>query len=276
MATIVNSSNIEQPNARRVILNLLGVTDDGTLSVAEAINACALFGITDNSVRVTLARLSQSKLIETTDRGIYRLGEAWQNIASDVAGWRNAEERLVQWEGKWVLAAIGTLPRSDRKILRNRQRALSMLGMKELATGLFIRPDNLVGGVVAVRQRLISLGLEDDAIIFRADEFDEDRQNRAAKLWNGDALAASYKQNIARLEEWAKNEAVLPFDIAAQESFILGDNAIREIVFDPMLPAPLVDEEQRRHFFKTMVHFDELGRRIWLRFLNRPDGSAVS
>lgn len=270
MTIIVNSSNIEQPNARRVILNLLGVADDGTLSVTEAINACALFGITDNSVRVTLARLSQSRLIETKERGVYQLGEAWQKIASDVAGWRHAQERLVPWQGKWVMAAIGALPRSDRKVLRNRQRALSMLGMKELDSGLFIRPDNLVGGVEAVRQRLVSLGLEHDAGIFRADGFDEQREARAITLWDGAALAASYEAEVARLEAWAKKEASLPLDVAARESFVLGDNAIREIVFDPMLPAPLIDEEKRRHFFKTMVRFDELGRRIWLRFFNRP------
>ncbi|MBE0692467.1 MAG: PaaX family transcriptional regulator, partial [Aquamicrobium sp.] len=64
MPEIVNSSNIETPNARRVILNLLRVAEGGVLSAAEAIAACALFGISGNSVRVTLARLSQARLVE--------------------------------------------------------------------------------------------------------------------------------------------------------------------------------------------------------------------
>lgn len=266
MPEIVNSSNIETPNARRVILNLLRVAEGGVLSAAEAIAACALFGISGNSVRVTLARLSQARLVEAAGRGLYRLGPAGRAIAADIAGWRGVEERLVPWDG-CCGGLDGRPPRSDRKLLRARNRALSMLGMRELDNGLFVRPDNFVGGVDAVRQRLDGLGLERGAAVFRADGFDGARQKRAMRLWDTAALIESYRRETARLEAWAGRADGLPLDVAARDSFVLGGSGIRRIVFDPMLPAPLVAEAERRAFIDAVICFDDLGRRIWTRFL---------
>lgn len=269
MPEIVNSRNIELPNARRVVLNLLRASEAGRLGAAEAIAAGALFGISENSVRVTLARLSRARLVEAAERGVYRLGPAGRAIAADVAGWRGAEARLAPWQRRWVVAVTGGLPRSDRKLLRARLRALSMLGMRELENGLFIRPDNFAGGVDAVRWRLDGLGLERGAAVFGADGFDAGRQKRAMRLWDTGALAAAYRREAARLEAWAAKAGALPLDAAARESFVLGDGAIRRIVFDPMLPAPLVDEAERRAFVAAVIRFDALGQRIWTRFLGR-------
>ena len=56
---------------------------------------------------------------------------------------------------------------------------------------------------------------------------------------------------------------------------LLGGAAIRQIVFDPILPAPLVDPRERRAFVETMCRFDEVGRQIWRRLfgvgLGTPD-----
>ena len=270
MTEIVNSCNIPEPNARRVVLNLLRVAGGGALSAPEAIRAGALFGISDNSMRVTLARLSRADLVETPTRGVYRLGPAGRAVAADIAGWREAEARLRPWEGRWVAAATGGLPRSDRKVLRTRGRALSMLGMRELDNGLYIRPDNFAGGVAAVRDRLAGLGLERQAAVFGADSFDAKRHERAMSLWRTEALVNAYRQGVGRLDAWAARAVALPLDVAARESFLLGDDAIRRIVFDPMLPAPLVDEAERRAFIDAAKRFDDLGRRIWDAFLARP------
>jgi len=274
MPEIVNLCNIETPNARRVVLNLLGVAGGGALGAAEAIAACALFGISENSARVTLARLSRARLVEAAERGVYRLGPQGRAIAAAIAGWREAEARLVPWGGGWVAAATGGLPRSDRKVLRARSRALSMLGMRELDNGLFVRPDNFVGGVATVRERLAGLGLEPEAAVFRADGLDPARQARAMALWRAEGLADAYRQGARRLDAWAAGADALPLAAAARESFILGDDAIRRIVFDPMLPAPLADEAGRRGFIDAAIRFDALGRRIWSRFLGGIGGGA--
>jgi phenylacetic acid degradation operon negative regulatory protein len=266
----INSSNVhpgdEAPNARSLILRLLAVVEGGTLSVSEAVRACALFDISENSVRVTLARLTQAGRTESVDRGVYRLGPLARQLGADVAAWRTVEDRLTDWSGRWIAVATGGLPRSDRKVLRARERALSMLGMRELDNGLYLRPDNLRGGVEAVRARLTGLGLGAEAAVFRASGFDPEREGRALGLWQG-TPAESYGAEAARLTRWLEQAETLPLQQAARESYVLGDAAIRRIVFDPMLPAPLADEAARRAYVDTAKRFDDAGRRIWAEFL---------
>jgi len=272
----INSSNVqlgdEAPNARSLILRLLAVVEGGVLSVSEAVRACALFDISENSVRVTLARLTQAGRTESIDRGVYRLGPQARQLGADVAAWRTFEERLTDWSGHWIAAATGGLPRSDRKVLRARERALSMLGMRELDNGLYLRPDNLLGGVEAVRARLTGLGLGAEAAVFRASGFDPEREGRALGLWQEEAPGESYGAEAARLTRWLEQAGALPLQQAARESYVLGDAAIRRIVFDPMLPAPLADEAARRAYIDTAKRFDDAGRRIWSEFLAEARG----
>ncbi|GHG99563.1 PaaX family transcriptional regulator C-terminal domain-containing protein [Pseudodonghicola xiamenensis] len=266
-------SDNEPLNARPLILRLLTVVDGGILSVAEAVRACALFDISENNVRVTLARLTQSGRTESIDRGLYRLGPNGRQLGADVAAWRSAEDRLTDWSGRWIATATGGLPRSDRKALRARARALSMLGMRELDHGLYLRPDNLLGGVAAVRDRLIALGLGPEAAVFRASGFDPDREARALSLWHPDTSEESYRDGAARLTRWLYRQAEgLPLEQAARESYLLGDAAIRRIVFDPMLPAPLADEAARHAYIDTAKRFDDTGRAIWADFLAEARG----
>ncbi|RPH64103.1 MAG: hypothetical protein EHM83_08835, partial [Burkholderiales bacterium] len=117
------------------------------------------------------------------------------------------------------------------------------------------------------RERLQKLGLEPEAAVFVAQDFDAGRERRAASLWDGNALTRAYRDTRARLEAWLAGVDSLGLDAAARESFLLGNDAIRQLVFDPLLPAPLVDVDARRAFVDTVVRFDERGHAIWNRFL---------
>ena len=57
--------------------------------------------------------------------------------------------------------------------------------------------------------------------------------------------------------------------MAAREAFLLGNEAIHELVFDPLLPAPLVDVAARIAFIEAVVRFDAAGKIIWRRFLEQ-------
>ncbi|MCP3982744.1 MAG: hypothetical protein GY723_00050 [bacterium] len=48
-----------------------------------------------------------------------------------------------------------------------------------------------------------------------------------------------------------------------------GGRIIRQLVFDPLLPKPLVDPESRRALVQAMRHYDQCGRRIWAAFMER-------
>ncbi len=267
-SNIVKECNLKWPAARHLILRLLTVADNETLIVADIIRAGALFGITGNNIRVTLARSTKANLVESVDSAVYRLGPNAKKLAANVAAWGNADEQLVAWDGSWIAVTTGGLSRSDRKLLRARDRALSLLGFRELDTGLYVRPNNLKGSVDAIRTKLLDLGLEPKAAVFEASHFDDDRQTKALGLWRTLQLESLYNKRTTQLQDWVATRDTLTSDDALRETYLLGDFAIRSIIFDPLLPAPLVDEDARQHFFDTVRQFNKEGRDLWYAFFD--------
>ncbi|UJR86259.1 Hypothetical protein I5071_83410 [Sandaracinus amylolyticus] len=251
------------PNPRDLILKLLLGAEGASFSARDAVAACALFGIRENNARVALVRLSATGMIEGTGRGAYRIGPSSSDLAEEVRAWRTAESRVRKWSGAWLVVHSAALLRSDRAAWRRCDRALRMLGFRELEKDLFVRPDNLAGGVKSVRARLRKLGLAADAPVFSADEFDDELDARARSLWNADALTESYARTRRELERWLHRMHTLDPEVAARESFLLGSDAIRQLVFDPLLPDPLVDVDERRAFVDVVLRFDEAGHAIW-------------
>lgn len=254
------------PTAKSLILELLVASAGEELPVRFAIAAGRLFDISENNTRVTLVRLSTAGLIEASGRGAYRLAEAAEDLAREVASWRTAEERVRKWQGGYVAVHSAPLGRADRGALKRRTRALSMLGFAEVDRGFHLRPDNLDGGVDGVRERLYALGLERKAAVFAAASFSSETEARIRALWDGKALTASYRKLRAQLEKWLGHAGELEPDAAARESFLLGGRAIRHIVYDPLLPPPFVDAAERRAFIAVVRVMDREGRRIWKRF----------
>jgi phenylacetic acid degradation operon negative regulatory protein len=263
------------PTAKSVILELLVAAGGAPLPARLAVVACALFDLSENNVRVALVRLSSAGLIESDGRATYRLAASAVDLAREVGGWHTVEERARAWKGGYVAVHTGALGRTDRGALRRRTRALSMLGFAELERGLHVRPDNLQGGAAGVRVRLYGLGLERDASIFVASTFEPSLEARARGLWDGEALSLSYNKTRTELERWLLRAQHLEPDVAARESFLLGGRAIRQIVYDPLLPPPFVDVDERRAFVDTMKRMDREGRRIWRRFFEFKEPRAA-
>lgn len=246
-----------------------------SISARSAVTACGLFGIRENSVRVALVRLVANGLVEVVGRGAYRLGPEAMGLAADVAGWREIEQRGRPWGGGWIAVHAGGLGRSDRAVVQRRERALAMLGLRELERGLYLRPDNLEGGVSGVRERLLVLGMEADAAVFAVQELDLAREKRARTLWDSEDLTRSYRNSRGRLESWLARRGKLDQDTIVRESYLLGNDAIRQIIFDPLLPEPLIDIHERRAFVDAVKYFDREGRVIWRKQLSLPERSAV-
>lgn len=257
---------MNKPSPRLLLLRLLTVADKNTLTAAEAVLAGSVFGMTENSIRVTIARLTQADLAEAIGPAIYRIGPKAQKLGIDVASWHTSDKRIVKSDGSWIAVATGGLPRSDRKVLRARARALSLLGFRELDKGLYLRPNNLLGGINVARQRLLDLGLGKEAAVFKAYDFDSVRQEKALALWSDMQLEKHYEEMSQRLNNWLEHMDDLPYDVALREIFMLGDAGIRSVIFDPLLPAPLVDEAARQQYFSTVRRFNHEGRRLWFAF----------
>jgi phenylacetic acid degradation operon negative regulatory protein len=213
-------------------------------------------------------------MVESAGRGAYCLGPQATTLADELSRWRHAEASTCSWMGDWIMVSTSALGRSDRSALRVRDRALALSGFRAVSNGLYLRPANLVGGVPLVRERLYRLGLEAGAPVFQASQLDERLDAQARQLWNGTALTQAYLRTHQQLSDWLNRSGSLDTETAARESYLLGNEAIRQLVFDPLLPQPLVDVQARRDFTDAVIAFDLAGRRIWQSLLSSLQSST--
>ncbi len=237
------------------------------MPVRALVLAGTLFDIAPNSIRVELARLVGRGLLESDERGSYRMARGAQSVQSRVVSWSRIEERMTPWSGGWVGVHTASLPRSDRRAARRRERAFAFLGFRELETGLWIRPDNLSGGVAEVRRQLTALGLERAAVVFALGALDPATEARARALWDVAALRAGYRATRDAILASEHRMPRLAPQKAMVESFTLGGRAIRQLVLDPLLPEPILSNTERRTLVQTMRRYDKLGRASWRAFM---------
>jgi phenylacetic acid degradation operon negative regulatory protein len=264
-----------KPTAKRIVLELLTAADSHAGSIAHLIAACDVLGIDEGNVRVAVTRLVAAGTLEPAGRGEYRLGAATRALTAQVTGWRELEKQVRRWDGGWACVQLGDLGRTDRSALRRRERALRLHGFRELSRGLAVRPDNLAGGVAALRAQLLALGVE-PAPTFRASELDPETEQRARGLWDRDRLTASYRQTASRIERFIVTVGDLSPRVAARETFLFGSDVLRMIMFDPRLPEPLVDVAARRALVDAMKRLDTIGRRLWGQLFGVPHHFVVA
>jgi phenylacetic acid degradation operon negative regulatory protein len=258
------------PSPKSVILDLLQSTRGRSLPVRALVEAAALFGLAENGLRVALLRLVARGLVERDGPGRYRLAASAQPVSKRVGGWAAADQRAVRWEGGW-LGVLTHGARGGRAARRGDARALAFLGFARLAPGLWVRPDNLRGGLAAAREALLELGLDRHASVLRLSELDPKTEARARALWDADALVAAQRQARETLERSAaKLERLTPAE-AMVETFLVGGRAIREIALDPCLPEAIAPERERRALVAAMREYDRIGRACWREFMRAHD-----
>jgi phenylacetic acid degradation operon negative regulatory protein len=262
-----------KPTAKRIILELLSAADDHECGAASLVAAGKLLGVTENNVRVALTRLVADGTVELGSRGVYQLGRKSLALTRQVTSWRELEKQVRRWDGSWVCVALAKLD-DDRGAAR--RRALRLLGFRALDRHLALRPDNLEGGVDALRDRLYALGLDSASIVFRATDFDAETDERARRLWQPDRLSASYHATRERIDRWLVAVTDLPLRTAAREAFFFGGDVLRMILFDPRLPEPLVDVAARRALVDAGKRLDTAGRRIWAQLIGMQHGLVIT
>lgn len=260
-------------NARHLILDLLLARQGQSIAAREVIQAAQLFGISANATRVALARLAADDLVMASGRGRYLLGTHARDLAGDIATWRQIEHRLRPWQGDYIGVLTSQLGRSDRSALARRERALQLLGFRALDKGLHVRPDNIEADVSAVCERLRRLGLEDSAPVFLISRWQQPDDTAVRQLWQSPDRDAAYRQHCETLEAWLTRAPGLDPADAARESFLLGGRAIRDLVYDPLLPDAFVDATARQRFFDAVRRYDAAGHAIWRRFFSQGDSA---
>lgn len=250
------------------MLDLLSTLAGRSAPVRFLVAAADLFDIDPNATRVAITRLLSSGLVERDERGAYRVGAAAAPVVARLNSWRSMEKRTRDWDGSW----IGTTPQACCCSKDDRSaslKALEFLGLREFAPGLWIRPDNLKGGLDAVRDALVGLGIPASCPVFRIRDLDAASEARARALWDADALRGLYRRLTADLERSATGLPLLDAKRAMAESFLIGGEAIRRIVLDPLLPDAIVPTTERETLVRAMTAYDEVGRRCWAPFGQR-------
>jgi phenylacetic acid degradation operon negative regulatory protein len=258
---------------KSVILDLLSPRGSRPMTAAAIVEACALFGISSNSARVTLARLCADGRLDRVGPGTYALSPTAEVLNRHVRGWARLDELVRPWNGGWLMVH---LPRPLRSAARGRaERALKMARLALAMPTLAVRPDNLCIEPAELCASLLDFGLAQRIFISRGEVADREVAGRwARELWPVRKMRSDYARLATRIAHSHKQLAATPFERALAETFILGGEAIRALVLDPLLPAEIVPGAGRARLLAAMLAYDRAGRALWRRFNARFEPAA--
>lgn len=256
----------EAMTARRLILSLLNAIGTRRMTAAQMVAAARAFDIEDAAMRMAATRLTKQGLIESPERGVYVSGKGARELRDQVRGWRDVRTRRTAWNGDWLAMPGGHLGRTDRKQLAARDRALRLYGFAEAEAGLWVRPANLALELEALRERLVALGLDKGAMLWRISQQASAEGVGFAALWDRDALQSGYREMTVAVEQSRARLDTLAPDAAAREALLLGQAAIRRINLDPLLPDAMVDTALFDRLVAAMDDYDRRGKQAWSAF----------
>lgn len=247
-----------------IILDLLRTYADRGTSVRNIMATGAMFGCTENQMRVNLSRLAARQMIENFSRGCYRLKGATDPLNEFIEDWRLGEARVRPWQNTWLLAFAAADPAAALPAANDRRHwALNSHGFRAVAPHCWIRPDNLALSHDDLEQRLQQLGMGAATAIASNAHINPQWQSQWRAQFSSQDLLQRYQQVLAALTQSLQGLRKLPRPAAMKETFHLGGQAIQLLAKDPLLPAEMLDTSARAALWQLMLDYDRLGRDIW-------------
>lgn len=251
---------------KRLILSLLSSTGLKEIEVFNLIEWGKIFGIEAAATRVAVGRLLRQNLIATVSRGKYSIGPQGALIAKTASDWANVEQRIGQWQGDWIAVHISHLGRTNKTALRARERAFRLNGFSEFVTGLWCRPGNFKEPLSQTRQKLIDLGLEPQAVVMNSDGFPGFDEKALYNLWPVSQLESNYQRLLELMDKSQNGLTKLNQQLAARETFLVGETVIKQINADPLLPDKMINSALRHRVIAKMIEYNQVGRKVWEQF----------
>ena len=251
-------------NARHLVLDLLYASKNSTLSIKRILTAAELLGISDNGIRVAVARLNQENVIQAVERGVYQLLEKKFDTSFISLNKHPDMQTATTWNGKYVLVYTGTLGRVDRTALSKREKALRYYGFQELEQNVFIRADNLTLNLSPLKKAVIQFGLDPDARFFQVSQLENETEVR--DLWDIEELHQTYHAVQHAINDWFENYQNLTLADAAKSAFYLGKSALFSLRADPLLPAEWIDTDARQQFELAVRKLEKQGQLLWQHY----------
>ena len=252
---------------KRLILALFNSSQIAEIEARTLIECAKVFGIEPAATRVALGRLIKERIIHSVARGLYKIGPRGAQLTDHASKWSSTEARLKPWDGHWLTIHTAHLGRSNKTSLRARERALCFSGFAELAPDLWCRPNNYCETAKETLARLISSGLDPNAILMHVDNFPQQSMQNMNSLWPIRKIESGYRQSIQNLEDSSARLKKINIEDAIQESLALGDKVIKQINSDPMLPGEMINTDLRAKLIDTMDSYNKHGCEIWAEFL---------
>lgn len=252
---------------KRVVLNFLRIRRGRPTPVRVLIAVSEVFGFTANATRVAIARLSKEGMIESDERGLYRLTDNGLSIARHLEEWRLGEERLREWDGTWLAVALPGKPtaRNDRK---RSLLAMEYMGLREGLELIWVRPNNLVETMGATTAKLYAVGLERRAEPFVAEYFRSSLTSRWKRsLWARDKRDRRYRDMLERLSVSRSRVESVTMREGLVESFLMFADGVRMLARDPLLPEEIASGELRRRLTHELLGYESMIQSIWTEFI---------
>ncbi len=246
---------------KSLILSLLEVIPEEIVRIKFLVFAGELFGFTGNTIRVTTTRLIREGYIENDARGRYRITADYSPLINSIRSWKLGESRLVPWDGAWVCCYIPLLPtRSKEKTIK----ALDLFGFKQGMPKFWIRPQNLALGFEELKSILFKLGINENARLFISQKFDDAViEQWRGFLWPIDKISEAQKSMTEKLRSSGSHIGGLPLVNALTETYLLGNEAIRLLHTDPLLPKEMMSNDHRLRLTKAMLKYNDIGKEVW-------------
>lgn len=257
----------------RIALALLGAAHGHPLTTPLFIAAGEVLSLSPNAMRVALSRLTARGDIVTRQRGIYALSPARRQAFAHVRRYRTGFATRVPWRGGYLGVLTADLPRRDATLLRRRLSALDLAGFRALRHGLFARPDNLAGGREAMQEHLSQLGLDRGAELVGL-TLDTAQSAGLQRHYRVDADAGRARTLAKRVEALLALMRRRPPRQVAAPSFFLGDEVLRYLARDPLLPEQWASPAPRKQLAELMSRLDEHGLAVWRSLLKELESTA--
>lgn len=253
-------------SAQAVALSVLGASRGRALTAPVLVGAAEILGVSGNAMRVALSRLTSSGDLVMEGRGRYALSEERLRAVAHVRTYRTGFAARVTWNGAFLGVLTSELPRKNAALVSRRENALELSGFRAFRHGVWARPDNLEGGRVAVATHLARLGLDDAADVVGL-VLDTAQVKQHEKAWKVAADAARANALVERVEKFMESMDEKPLPKIAAQSFWLGDEVLRFLARDPLLPTSMADPAPRKALARAMEQLDERAYAVWVGLL---------
>lgn len=249
-------------SAQRIVLALLAASRGRSLTAPVLVGAGDILGVSANSIRIALSRLTSTAQLVTPERGRYALAPERLAPVAHVRAFRTGFAPRIEWNGRYVGVLTADLPRRNVTLVARRERALELSGFRAFTHGLWLRPDNLQGGAPMLATHLARLGLDAEAAVIEVG-LDATQAQRLEREWNVAADARQANALRSKVEKLIAAMQKKSVRVVAAESFWLGDEVLRFLARDPLLPERIADPAPRRQLGDAMTTLDERGYAVW-------------